>query len=160
MLPLLRIAALTLALFASACSSPSDRAGASPAAARPGAGDEVALQAMSMLGKPYRWGGSSPAAGFDCSGLAWFAWQRGAGVQLPRQAKHMSRIGQTVSRARLLPGDLVFFNTQRRRYSHVGVYVGEGRFVHAPRRGKDIRLAELTNPYWASRYNGARRPSL
>lgn len=122
-------------------------------------GDEVALRAVSMLGKPYQWGGSSPRAGFDCSGLAQYAWQMAAGIKLPRTARQMSRAGSKVTKTRLLPGDLVFFNTQRRRYSHVGIYVGGGRFVHAPSKGKNIRLAKLSNPYWIKRYNGARRPA-
>jgi len=153
---------LLLALALSACSS-SVRL-TTPAADRTvtksaiHVGDEAALRAVSMLGKPYQWGGSSPHSGFDCSGLAQFAWQEAAGIQLPRTARQMSQAGRRISQKRLLPGDLVFFNTQRRRYSHVGVYVGGGRFVHAPSKGKTIRLARLSNPYWASRYNGARRP--
>lgn len=111
-----------------------------------------------MLGKPYQWGGSSPRAGFDCSGLAHYAWQQAAGIKLPRTARQMSRAGSKIAKKRLIPGDLVFFNTQRRRYSHVGIYVGGGRFVHAPSKGKKIRLAKLSNPYWTKRYNGARRP--
>ena len=147
-----------LVLLLGACSSTPDYSVQTPVQAQSGPGDEVALQAMSMIGKPYRWGGSSPRSGFDCSGLAQFAWHKAAGVKLPRQAAQMSRIGRKVSRKRLAPGDLVFFNTQRRRYSHVGIYVGNGRFVHAPSRGKNIRLARMTNPYWSKRYNGARRP--
>ncbi|MFK7967283.1 MAG: C40 family peptidase [Burkholderiaceae bacterium] len=165
---MLRLAHFTLlltALLLGACSlTPQHRAdGASraPGAAAKQAnqtGDEVALRAVSMLGKPYQWGGNSPRAGFDCSGLAHYAWRTAAGIKLPRTARGMSRAGQRVSQKRLLPGDLVFFNTQRRRYSHVGIYVGGGRFVHAPSKGKNIRLARLTNPYWSKRYNGARRP--
>ena len=150
-----RICLLCLFAVLTGCASSGHRAVDD---ARPGPGDEVALHAMAMIGKPYRWGGTSPQAGFDCSGLAKYAWSTAADVELPRVAVQMSRTGRKVSRSRLQPGDLVFFNTQRRRYSHVGVYVGSGRFVHAPSSGKKIRLAHLSNPYWSERYNGARRP--
>ncbi len=134
--------------------------GNSGPATRPSAdGDQAALYAMAMIGKPYLWGGTSPRAGFDCSGLAHYAWAGAADVKLPRVATQMSTVGLKVGRSRLQPGDLVFFNTQRRRYSHVGVYVGNDRFVHAPSSGKKIRIARLGNPYWHKRYNGARRPT-
>jgi len=160
--PLPTLIALALTFFLSACMALPHHgrsgSGSSPVIQANPRGDEVALRAVSMLGKPYQWGGSSPRAGFDCSGLAQYAWQKAAGIKLPRTAHQMSRAGDKVSRQRLLPGDLVFFNTQRRRYSHVGIYVGGGRFVHAPSKGKTIRLARLSNPYWSKRYNGARRP--
>lgn len=129
-----------------------------PSAEQAGSGDEIALRAMSMIGKPYVWGGSSPQEGFDCSGLVHHVYETAAGIALPRQAARMSETGRRVSRSALQAGDMVFFNTQRRRYSHVGIYVGHGRFVHAPSRGKTIRLASLSNAYWKERYNGARRP--
>lgn len=154
----LRTTLIALALLITACSHTPDYQNRPGALAQAGPGDEVALQAMSMIGKPYRWGGASPRAGFDCSGLAQYAWQSATGVILPRVAAQMSRIDNKIRKKHLVPGDLVFFNTQRRRYSHVGVYVGRGRFVHAPARGKTIRLAKLSNPYWSKRYNGARRP--
>ena len=151
---LLFIAALVAVLGACA-SSPQ------PLPALPGgrdAGSEVAVRAMSMIGVPYRWGGNSPKAGFDCSGLVRYVYREALGVELPRVAAAMGRQGVKVQRTQLRPGDLVFFNTQRRRFSHVGIYVGKGRFVHAPSAGKSIRLAKLNNPYWRKRYNGARRP--
>ncbi len=154
----LKVKLILLTLAIGACSSTPDHQTLPRVKPQPGPGDEVALQAMSMIGKPYRWGGTSPHSGFDCSGLAQYAWRKAAGVKLPRQAAQMSRAGRKVSRKRLVPGDLVFFNTQRRRYSDVGVYVGSGRFVHAPAKGQNIRLARLANPYWRKRYNGARRP--
>lgn len=154
----LKVKLVCLALFIAGCSSTPESVVQPRIKLLSGPGDEVAIRAMSMIGKPYRWGGSSPRAGFDCSGLAKFAWEKAAGVKLPRQAAQMSRVGHKVRKRRLVPGDLVFFNTQRRRYSHVGIYVGSGRFVHAPARGKKIRLAKMSNPYWSKRYNGARRP--
>ncbi|MEZ5740939.1 MAG: C40 family peptidase [Burkholderiaceae bacterium] len=123
-------------------------------------GDEVALRAVSMIGKPYIWGGTDPDEGCDCSGLAQFVYREAIGVDLPRTAAQMGRIGRSVSRRRLVPGDLVFFNTQRRRNSHVGIYVGEGRFVHAPSKGKSIRISTVDNPYWSRRFEGGRRPSI
>ncbi len=122
-------------------------------------GSEIAVRAMSMIGRPYVWGGATPGQGFDCSGLVHFVYRQALGLTLPRTAKLMSRTGTRVSRSRLLPGDLVFFNTGR-RFSHVGIYVGDGRFVHSPRKGKTIRLARMDNRYWKRRYNGARRPDV
>jgi cell wall-associated NlpC family hydrolase len=120
-------------------------------------GSEIAVQAMSMIGQPYVWGGSNPQQGFDCSGLVHFVYKQALGLKLPRTAREMSGTGFSVGRSYLQPGDLVFFNTGR-RFSHVGIYVGEGRFVHSPRAGKTIRIARLDNRYWKRRYNGARRP--
>jgi len=139
-------------LFACASPAPTQRSG-------PDHGSEIAVQAMSMIGRPYVWGGANPEQGFDCSGLVHFVYRQALGLNLPRTARQMSDAGSRVSRARLQPGDLVFFNTGR-RFSHVGIYIGQGRFVHSPRAGKTIRLAKLNNPYWKRRYNGARRPDV
>ncbi|MGB7301998.1 MAG: C40 family peptidase [Burkholderiaceae bacterium] len=125
----------------------------------PDQGSEVAVRAMSMIGKPYRWGGDNPRAGFDCSGLVHYVYQDALGVALPRTARLMSRQGKKVGKSGLRPGDLVFFNTGR-RFSHVGIYVGNGRFVHSPSRGKTIRLARLDNRYWDKRFSGGRRPEI
>lgn len=142
-----------VALIVGACASSKP-----DGAVRSAHGTEVAVRAMSMIGKPYRWGGSSPRSGFDCSGLVHYVYRDALGIRLPRTAKQMSRTGFRIGKSRLQPGDLVFFNTGR-RYSHVGIYVGQGRFVHSPSRGKTIRLAKLDNRYWLRRYNGARRPA-
>ena len=152
---ILRLLALGLAALLGAC------AGTQPGGngiTPPESGSEIAVRAMSMIGKPYRWGGADPIAGFDCSGLVHYVYRDALGIKLPRTARQMSRHGNRVSKSRLQPGDLVFFNTAGRRYSHVGIYVGNGRFVHSPSRGKTIRLARLDNRYWRSRFNGARRP--
>lgn len=122
-----------------------------------GAGSEIVMQALANVGKPYRWGGSSPEAGFDCSGLVAHVYEDALGMKLPRTSRQMSRRGQGIHRSRLAAGDLVFFNTSRRPYSHVGIYIGRGRFVHAPSSGSLVRVERMTNRYWASRYNGARR---
>ncbi len=113
--------------------------------------------AMRALGARYRLGGSSFSTGFDCSGLVAHAFQQAWGVTLPRNVQGQSRIGIPVKRAALEPGDLVFYNTRNRPYSHVGIYLGEGRFIHAPRPGKQVRVESLQSSYWSARFNGARR---
>lgn len=117
----------------------------------------VALQALTHLGTPYRTSGLSPQTGFDCSGLVAYVYREGAGVTLPRNTFDLSRLGEPVEAAALRPGDLVFYNTQRREYSHVGIYLGEERFIHAPSNGGEVRVENLRADYWVRRYNGARR---
>lgn len=118
---------------------------------------EVALYALGLIGVSYRWGGDSPDAGLDCSGLVRHVFREVAGVALPRTSKELSRVGASVAKNDLVPGDLVFFDTRRFAFSHVGIYLGENRFVHAPRRGGAVEIAELDNGYWRKRFNGARR---
>jgi cell wall-associated NlpC family hydrolase len=117
----------------------------------------VALQALAHLGTPYRVGGLSPQTGFDCSGLVAYVYREGAGLALPRNTFDLSLLGQPVERGELRPGDLIFYNTQRREYSHVGIYLGEDRFIHAPASGGEVRVESLRAGYWVRRYNGARR---
>lgn len=117
----------------------------------------VAMQALAHLGVPYRSGGLSPRTGFDCSGLVVYVYRVGADLALPRNTFDLSRRGEPVERDDLMPGDLVFYNTQRRAYSHVGIYLGEGRFIHAPSSGGEVRVESLHAGYWARRYSGARR---
>ena len=126
----------------------------SPMAALPASA--VALEALALIGVPYRYGGDDPARGLDCSGLVRYVF-RGAGLDLPRQSEAIARLGTNVARHALEVGDLVFFNTRGRRYSHVGVYIGDGRFVHAPARRGQVRVEEMDNRYWLARFNGARR---
>jgi cell wall-associated NlpC family hydrolase len=134
-----------------------------PAAAMPPAvqaidkASGVALQALAHLGTPYRASGLSPQTGFDCSGLVAYVYLEGAGLALPRNTFDLSRLGQPVEAAELRPGDLVFYNTQRRDYSHVGIYLGEERFIHAPSSGGEVRVENLRAGYWMRRYSGARR---
>jgi cell wall-associated NlpC family hydrolase len=120
-------------------------------------GSNVALQALAHLGTPYRAGGLSPRTGFDCSGLVAYVYREGAGLALPRNTLDLSQIGEPIERAALRPGDLVFYNTQRREYSHVGIYLGENRFIHAPSSNGEVRVENLRAGYWLRRYSGARR---
>lgn len=117
----------------------------------------LARYALGLLGVSYKRGGNDPETGLDCSGLVDYVFAQVAGITLPRTALGMSRVGERVSRASLRRGDLVFFRTRRSRFSHVGIYVGGGRFVHAPRPGADVEVSEMSDPYWRHRYSGARR---
>ena len=114
-------------------------------------------QAMDLMGIPYRRGGTNPEAGFDCSGFVSHVFQEGLGLVLPRSSKELSKAGDNVDRTELKPGDLVFFNTMRRAFSHVGIYLGNGQFIHAPRAGGRVRVEDMSESYWRKRYNGARR---
>jgi len=119
----------------------------------------VLTKAMTLLGTPYRWGGES-TDGFDCSGLVGYVYRTVLGMDLPRVSRQMAQSGEAVTdRAALAPGDLVFFGL-RGRVSHVGIYVGEGRFLHAPSRGKDVRVDSLYSSYWSGRYLAARRVAM
>jgi len=116
------------------------------------------IQAMQTLGVKYRLGGRSPDTGFDCSGLVTHVFERAWGVLLPPGTEALSKVGTPVARLKeLQPGDLVFYNTRNRPYSHVGIYLGDGRFVHAPRPGAKVRVESLQTSYWRERFDGARR---
>jgi hypothetical protein len=121
------------------------------------AGAEVVLRALSLLGVNYRFGGNTPDSGLDCSGLVRFVFHETLGMPLPRRSEDISRVGNVISTRELQPGDLVFFNTLRRAFSHVGIYIGNNQFVHAPATGKSIRVESLASDYWVRRFNGARR---
>jgi cell wall-associated NlpC family hydrolase len=121
---------------------------------------ELALYALSYIGTPYRYGGASPDVGFDCSGLVSYVYSRSANVRLPRSTEALSAVGTPVALMELEPGDLVFFDTQRRPYSHVGIYLGDQRFIHAPTSRGQVELVDLRHTYWQRRYNGARRLEL
>ena len=118
---------------------------------------EVVMNAMGLLGVRYRFGGNTPETGLDCSGLVQLVFKESFGLVLPRRAAQMSQVGGNISKDELKPGDLVFFNTLKRAFSHVGIYVGEGKFVHAPSSGGKVRVESLNTPYWVTRFNGARR---
>jgi cell wall-associated NlpC family hydrolase len=118
---------------------------------------EALLQALLTLGVDYRYGGNSPVTGFDCSGLVAHVYREAWGIRLPHNTKAQSEAGVPVSLAELQAGDLVFYDTQKRPYSHVGIYMGDGKFVHAPKSGARVRVESLRSEYWSSRYNGARR---
>jgi cell wall-associated NlpC family hydrolase len=114
-------------------------------------------QAMGLLGVPYRRGGNSENTGFDCSGFVRHLYEKSVGQILPRRAVDQARATEVIDREELKPGDLVFFNTMRRAFSHVGVYVGDGKFIHAPRAGKAVNVEDMRSAYWQKRFNGARR---
>ncbi len=123
---------------------------------------ELVLGAMNFLGVPYRKGGDTAEQGFDCSGFTRHVFENSIGLVLPRRADQQAKDTSltAVKREELKPGDLVFFNTMRRAFSHVGIYVGEGRFIHAPRSGGEVRVEDMRQAYWAKRFNGARRAEL
>ena len=118
---------------------------------------DVAIYALSLVGVDYRYGGETPDRGLDCSGLIRYVFQQATGVTLPRTSHELARIGAHIPRAELAPGDLVFFNTRRSAFSHVGIYLGDGQFIHAPSRGGEVGVAQLSSSYWKKRYDGARR---
>ena len=122
-----------------------------------GKAGDVVVGALNMIGVRYRWGGSSPDSGLDCSGFVRYVFQDTLGMALPRRAEEMSRVGEKVRMADLKPGDLVFFNTMRRTFSHVGIYIGGNKFVHSPSTGSTIRVDDLDDGYWEKRFTGARR---
>lgn len=119
--------------------------------------EQLVDQALDYLGVRYRSGGTSPETGLDCSGLVLNVFRNAIGFDLPRTAAEMARMGDKIGRKDLKPGDLVFFNTMRRTFSHVGIYVGEGKFIHSPRTGSQVRVESMDESYWRLRFNGARR---
>jgi len=120
------------------------------------AGDLV-MNALGLIGVRYRFGGNSPESGLDCSGFVRYVFNDTFGFMLPRRSVEMSQVGTTVAVNDLRPGDLVFFNTMRHTFSHVGIYIGDNKFVHAPSTGSKIRVDDMRASYWVTRYNGARR---
>jgi cell wall-associated NlpC family hydrolase len=118
---------------------------------------ELVMQAMGLLGVPYKRGGTSEEKGFDCSGFVRYMYEKSVGLVLPRRAEEQAKVTEEISRSELKPGDLVFFNTLKRTFSHVGIYVGDGKFIHAPRPGKAVRVDDMREAYWQKRFNGARR---
>ena len=138
--------------------SPFERRGTAEAAPHPRMAD-LLLSAIGLVGVPYRLGGNDVENGFDCSGFTRHLYQAHLDVTLPRRSQEQAlALGFVdVAPSELQPGDLVFFNTLQRRNSHVGIYIGQGRFVHAPRTGAQVRLEGLHARYWLQRYDGARR---
>jgi cell wall-associated NlpC family hydrolase len=119
---------------------------------------QLVVNAMGFLGVPYKYGGNSvETGGFDCSGFVRAVYEQSIGKVLPRRASEQAAATQAIDRSELKPGDLVFFNTMKRAFSHVGIYVGEGKFIHAPRAGSSVRVEDMRQAYWQTRFNGARR---
>jgi cell wall-associated NlpC family hydrolase len=132
---------------------------APPAASQPSVNkaSELVVAAMGSLGVPYRRGGNTFESGYDCSGFVRALYQQTAGLLLPRQAAQQAAATQQIERVELQPGDLVFFNTMNREFSHVGIYVGDYKFIHSPKPGAAVRIEDLRVNYWNRRFDGARR---
>lgn len=162
----MRISALFLlslsALLLAACGSPGPRSSASTEtiaqASRPVSekGTEVVFYAMGLIDTGYRFGGKNPEAGLDCSGMVSYIYGQAAGLRVQGSAADIARNGKPINRAELRPGDLVFFNTLNRSFSHVGIYIGETRFIHAPSTNGRVRIDRLSDTYYAQRYQAAR----
>jgi len=118
---------------------------------------ELVFTALGFMGVPYRRGGNTPETGFDCSGFVKAMYEQTVGLILPRRAEQQAASTQKIERSDLQPGDLVFFNTMRRAFSHVGIYVGEGKFIHSPKPGAEVRVEDMGVAYWRVRFDGARR---
>jgi len=118
---------------------------------------ELVVYSMGFLGVPYRLGGSALETGFDCSGFVKAVFEQTVGLVLPRKAEQQAAATQNIEKKDLVPGDLVFFNTLRRTFSHVGIYIGDGKFIHSPRAGSHVRVEDMRMAYWQKRFNGARR---
>ncbi|MFT3815102.1 MAG: C40 family peptidase [Acidovorax sp.] len=118
---------------------------------------DLVVTAMGFLGVPYRRGGNSAESGFDCSGFVRAMYEKSVGLILPRNASQQAHASEAIDKKDLQPGDLVFFNTMRRAFSHVGIYAGDGKFIHAPRTGAEVRVEDMNTSYWQRRFDGARR---
>lgn len=118
---------------------------------------EVLVNALSLSGIRYQYGGTSPESGFDCSGFVRYVYQQASNLSLPHSARAISQLGKTIPKSELQPGDLVFFNTLKSAFSHVGIYVGNNRFIHSPSSGGGVRVEDMQQGYWQKRFNGAQR---
>jgi len=159
-----RLLLLTVAAWAAGCATgpeqPPGHRSRSAVPLRPEAAREAAVLAVSLVGVPYRYGGASPDSGFDCSGLVWYVYRQAAGLALPRNTVELERGCWPVAQHEIQLGDLVFYDTLGRAFSHVGIYVGDRRFVHAPSRGGAVQIVSMRNAYWARRFSGARRVAI
>jgi cell wall-associated NlpC family hydrolase len=150
-----RTLVIVCVLALAGCASAPPAASASRKSSSDLAAAEAAASALKMVGKPYRYGGSSPS-GFDCSGLVLYSYKQ-AGVALPRATDSQRSASRSVKVAELRRGDLLFFNQEGKKFGHVGIYVGDGKFVHAPSSGKSVRSDRLDSPYWKKHLSEARR---
>ncbi len=117
---------------------------------------DLVVNAMGYLGMPYKRGGNGES-GFDCSGFVRAMYSNTLGLVLPHNAKAQAAVTEKIDRSELQPGDLVFYNTLRKAFSHVGIYIGDGKFIHSPRTGGEVRIENMSDTYWVKRFNGARR---
>ncbi|MBS1143177.1 MAG: hypothetical protein H6R14_583 [Proteobacteria bacterium] len=153
---------IVLALLLGACGSPALRSGSSPETISQGSrpvsekGYEVVFYAMGLIDTGYRFGGKNPEAGLDCSGMVSYIYDRAAGLKVQGSAAEIARNGRPIDRAELRPGDLVFFNTMNRSFSHVGIFIGDARFIHAPSTNGRVRIDRLSDSYYATRFEAAR----
>lgn len=153
--------ALILSLAIAGCghvSVPPGTSAAPPVAGRPAdaRAHDVVLYALHLIDTGYRFGGKNPEAGLDCSGMVSYVYENAAGIELSGSAADIARRGRSIDNAELRPGDLVFFNTRNRPHSHVGIYVGDGRFIHAPNSNGKVRMESLTHGWFATRFEEAR----
>lgn len=118
---------------------------------------DLVVNALGFLGVPYQRGGNTAETGFDCSGFVKAMYEQTVGLILPRKAEQQAAATQQIDRSELQPGDLVFFNTLRRAFSHVGIYIGDGKFIHSPKPGAQVRVENMGLSYWSHRFDGARR---
>ena len=146
-----------LLLSLAACASSEDSGRYS--SGEQGANGDVISYAKSLIGTPYHYGGETPRTGFDCSGFVRHVYMHTRGLELPRSAKDISQVGTRIKGDQLRPGDLVFYSTQGYPYSHVGIYIGNARFIHSPSTGKRVEIVDMSMRYWQAHYNGARRVS-
>ncbi len=150
------------ALLMTACSGPAPRQATSPETipqaqrAVSELGNEVAMYALGLIDTGYRFGGKNPEAGLDCSGMVSYIYRQAAGIRVQGSAADIARNGREIARNELRPGDLVFFNTRNRPFSHVGIYLGDARFVHAPSTNGKVRIDRLNDRYYAQRFEAAR----
>ena len=153
----MRAFAFILALLAAGCASAPSQPPASAGSTKPTAElrDDAAMHAQKMVGKPYKYGGASPS-GFDCSGLVLYSYKR-AGVVLPHSTDKQRSVSRPIRLGEVRRGDLLFFNQEGKKFGHVGIYVGDGKFVHAPSSGKSVRTDRLDTPYWRKHLSEARR---
>jgi len=149
-------------LLMTACSGPAPRQATSPETipqaqrAVSELGNEVAMYALGLIDTGYRFGGKNPEAGLDCSGMVSYIYRQAAGIKVQGSAADIARNGRAIARDDLRPGDLVFFNTRNQPFSHVGIYLGDARFVHAPSTNGKVRIDRLNDRYYAQRYEAAR----
>jgi cell wall-associated NlpC family hydrolase len=128
--------------------------------AQHGDASSLTSYALSLIGAPYKYGGDTPDSGFDCSGFVVHVFSHALDISLPRSTGEISTMGKAVRSNDLRTGDLVFFNTLHSRFSHVGIYLGDYRFIHAPNSGGSVRVENMLDDYWRYKYNGARRVTL